>query len=70
MDKRIEITKESFTNEKDLVDLVNRACDMMEKIYDEGDYPKLMVKRSWSEHNPIITGFLSLVSVKRDEKTD
>jgi AMP nucleosidase len=28
----------------------------MEHIYDEGDYPKLMVKREWSEHNPIITG--------------
>src|SRR5690625_5943928 len=28
----------------------------MERIYEEGDYPKLTVKRSWSEHNPLITG--------------
>lgn len=28
----------------------------MEKIYSEGDYPKLLVKRTWSKHNPIITG--------------
>jgi AMP nucleosidase len=59
MDKRIEITKESFSNEKELHDLVNRACDLMELIYEEGDYPKMMVKRAWSEHNPIITGELA-----------
>ena len=56
MDKRLEITKESFAGEKEIDSLVSDACDLMEKIYDEGDYPKLMVKRSWSEHNPIITG--------------
>lgn len=60
MDKRIEITKDSFGNEKELENIVNRACDLMEQIYDEGDYPKLMVKRSWSEHNPIITGEMAL----------
>lgn len=60
MNKRIEITKESFSNEKELDKIVNRACDMMENIYEDGDYPKLMVKRSWSEHNPIITGEMAL----------
>lgn len=58
--KRIEITKESFTGEEELVEIVNNACDQMEKIYDDGDYPKLMVKRSWSEHNPIITGEMAM----------
>ncbi len=58
--KRLEITKESFTGEEELVEIVNNACDQMEKIYDEGDYPKLMVKRSWSEHNPIITGEMAM----------
>jgi AMP nucleosidase len=28
----------------------------MENIYENGEYPKLLVKRSWSKHNPIITG--------------
>jgi AMP nucleosidase len=56
MDKRLEITKESYAGEKEIDQLVSDACDLMERIYDEGDYPKLMVKRSWSEHNPIITG--------------
>lgn len=60
MEKRLEITKESISKEKDLNDLANRACDLMEKIYDEGDYPKLTIKRSWSEHNPIITGEMAL----------
>jgi AMP nucleosidase len=60
MDKRLEITKGSFSNEKELKSLADRACDMMERIYDEGDYPKLMIKRSWSEHNPIITGEMAL----------
>ncbi|PKD43431.1 hypothetical protein [Rhodohalobacter barkolensis] len=60
MDKRLEITKDSISNEKEIDDLANQACDLMEKIYDEGDYPKLMIKRSWSEHNPIITGEMAL----------
>lgn len=28
----------------------------MEEIYDSGYYPKLVVERSWSEHNPVIDG--------------
>ena len=31
----------------------------MEDIYAGGEYPKVLVKRSWSEHNPIITGELA-----------
>ena len=38
---------------------------MMEQIYDEGDYPKLTVKRTWSEHNPIITGELAVPGAYR-----
>ncbi len=60
MDKRLEITKDSISNEKEIDELANRACDLMEEIYDEGDYPKLLIKRSWSEHNPIITGEMAL----------
>ena len=56
MDKRIEFTKADAANEKELIALVNKACDLMEKIYEEGDYPKIVVKREWSEHNPILSG--------------
>src|SRR5699024_2612805 len=31
------------------------ACDIMETIDEGGEYPKFLVKRSWSKHNPIIT---------------
>lgn len=56
MKKRLEVTKDLFSNETELFEIVEKACDLMERIYEEGDYPKLTVKRSWSEHNPLITG--------------
>lgn len=56
MKKRLEVTKDLFSNETELFEIVERACDLMERIYEEGDYPKMTVKRSWSEHNPLITG--------------
>ncbi|TVP98864.1 MAG: AMP nucleosidase [Balneolaceae bacterium] len=65
MEKGIEITSKSFTNENELEAIVDEACDIMEKIYLEGDYPKLLVKRSWSEHNPIITGEMALPGAYR-----
>lgn len=65
MKKGIEITPESFTNETELEALVEKACDQMEIIYQDGDYPKVMVKRSWSGHNPIITGEIALPSAYR-----
>ncbi|MEX2435438.1 MAG: AMP nucleosidase [Balneolaceae bacterium] len=60
MEKRLEVTKGSITSEDEIIEIVNEACNLMENIYDDGDYPKLMVKRSWSEHNPIITGEMAL----------
>lgn len=65
MDKRLEISNKSYSGEKDLDNIVENACDFMEKIYQEGDYPKLMVKRSWSEHNPIIAGEMALPGAYR-----
>ncbi|NBC25915.1 MAG: AMP nucleosidase [Bacteroidetes bacterium] len=65
MKKRIEFTKDAFSNEKELTELTETACDMMETIYDDGDYPKLTVKRSWSEHNPLITGEIAMPSAYR-----
>lgn len=43
-------------SEADLNALVSQACDVMEALYEQGFYPKMTVKRSWSEHNPIIDG--------------
>lgn len=65
MDNRIEFTKEAFSNEKELKHLIEKACDLMEKIYQGGDYPKITVKRTWSEHNPIITGEIAVPGAYR-----
>jgi len=65
MKKRIEFTKDAFSNEEELIKLVEDACDMMELIYAEGDYPKMTVKRTWSDHNPIITGELAVPNAYR-----
>lgn len=65
MKKRIEFTKDAFSNEEELSILVEDACDIMEWIYDEGDYPKVTVKRTWSDHNPLITGELAVPSAYR-----
>ncbi|MFU8812291.1 MAG: AMP nucleosidase [Balneolaceae bacterium] len=65
MKKRLEITKEDFRNEEELIRQIEKLCDLMETIYHEGDYPKLMIKRTWSEHNPIITGEMAVPSAYR-----
>ncbi|MCC5905197.1 MAG: AMP nucleosidase [Balneolaceae bacterium] len=65
MNKRVEIAGSSLSESKELDQAVSVICDLMEKIYREGDYPKLMVKRSWSEHNPIITGEMALPGAYR-----
>lgn len=41
---------------QDLAGRIERACDVMAEIYDAGYYFKLVVKRAWSKHNPIISG--------------
>lgn len=63
--QRLDLLPDAFTNDKELDALVESACDLMESIYSGGDYPKLMVKRSWSEHNPIITGEIAFPSAYR-----
>lgn len=65
MTKKLEISKKHYSGEEELNQLVESACDLMENIYRDGDYPKLMVKRSWSEHNPIIAGEMALPSAYR-----
>ncbi|MGF1669283.1 MAG: AMP nucleosidase, partial [Balneolaceae bacterium] len=65
MDKRFEFKKNKTTTQSQLKKVIEKACDIMEKIYDEGDYPKLMVKRSWSKHNPIITGEIAIPNAYR-----
>ncbi len=48
--------KDTYHGSGDLEPLIRAACDRLEAIYDAGFYPKLIVRRSWSKHNPVITG--------------
>lgn len=56
MEKRFEFHKDDINSQAALEKNIEQACDLMETIYNEGEYPKVLVKRSWSKYNPIITG--------------
>lgn len=56
MSDRFEFETEEVNSREELHERMVTACNTMEKIYEKGEYPKLLVKRSWSKHNPIITG--------------
>lgn len=56
MEKRFEFHSDDIDSDDELKNKISEACDLMELIYREGEYPKVLVKRSWSKHNPIITG--------------
>jgi len=56
MSDRFEFETEEVNSQEELHERMVKACDAMENIYENGEYPKLLVKRSWSKHNPIITG--------------
>ena len=56
MSDRFEFETDEVSSQKELHERMEEACDIMETIYENGEYPKVLVKRSWSKHNPIITG--------------
>ncbi|MEX0894415.1 MAG: AMP nucleosidase [Balneolaceae bacterium] len=65
MDRQLEFTKDDFSSEKEIRQAIKKTCDLMESIYANGEYPKLMVKRSWSKHNPVITGEIAMPGAYR-----
>ena len=56
MDQRFELHADTEYEPDVLRQNIEKACDLMEDIYDGGEYPKVLVKRSWSKHNPVIAG--------------
>jgi AMP nucleosidase len=56
MEKQFKLEAKHTDSEPAIDEKIQSACNLMEVIYKEGDYPKVLVKRSWSKHNPIITG--------------
>ncbi|MCH8566998.1 MAG: AMP nucleosidase [Balneolales bacterium] len=65
MQYSFEYIKTDKCTEEDISKAVLKACDCLEQIYDSGFYPKLTVKREWSEHNPDITGEFAKPKVYR-----
>lgn len=65
MEKRFEFHKDDIDSQAALENNIEQACDLMETIYKEGEYPKVLVKRSWSKHNPIITGEIAMPTAYR-----
>lgn len=56
MTNRFEFHKDDVDSQAGLDQKIEQACNLMESIYEDGEYPKVLVKRSWSKHNPVITG--------------
>lgn len=57
MDDIFHLNKDELSDSTRLDELIGQACDRIESIYHkDGFYPKLVVERSWSTHNPVITG--------------
>ncbi|MEX0719035.1 MAG: AMP nucleosidase [Balneolaceae bacterium] len=59
MSDTLKLVKDQFSTEAEFKKAIGKACDLMEKIYADGKYPKLIVERSWSKHNPVIDGELA-----------
>jgi AMP nucleosidase len=56
MEKQFTLEANHTYSESSIKQKIQNACDLMETIYENGEYPKVLVKRSWSKHNPVITG--------------
>lgn len=54
-----------FTSEKQIAEATEKACDLMEEMYASGKYPRMIVHREFSEHNPSIKGELAQPSAFR-----
>lgn len=59
MTNSLHLSHSDFSNNDDLRKATENACDLMENIYEQGKYPKMIVERAWSEHNPTINGELA-----------
>jgi AMP nucleosidase len=61
----LHIRKQAASDPAAVDALIVEACDLMERIYAGGRYPLLTVERSWSRHNPAITGEMARPSAYR-----
>ncbi|MEQ8525248.1 AMP nucleosidase [Gracilimonas sp.] len=59
MSDTLKLVKDQFSSEAELKKAIDKACNLMEEIYDSGKYPQMIVERTWSKHNPVIDGELA-----------
>ena len=45
-----------FNSEKQIIEATEKACNLMEEMYASGIYPRMIVHRKFSKHNPKIKG--------------
>jgi AMP nucleosidase len=56
MPDSMRLNHSEFRSESELTKATEKACDFMEQIYAKGLYPRMIVHRAFSEHNPTIKG--------------
>lgn len=59
MSDTLKLVKDQFSSDAELKEAIDKACDLMEEIYASGQYPQMIVERTWSKHNPVIDGELA-----------
>lgn len=56
MPETMRLKATDFASDQELAKATEKACDFMEEIYASGMYPKVIVHRAYSVHNPVIKG--------------
>lgn len=65
MKESFEFKKTEKTSSEAITKNIDALCNYMDEVYRAGYYPKLTINRSWSEHNPVITGEFAKPNVYR-----
>ena len=56
MPESMRLHYKDFNSDQEIAEATEKACDLMEEIYEQGFYPKMIVHREYSYHNPRIKG--------------
>jgi AMP nucleosidase len=65
VDEKLEIRAELGADPLALAQRIEEACDRLDAIWATGRYARIVVDRSWSRHNPKISGEVSRPSALR-----
>ena len=56
MSDSMQLLHSEISSPEELIKATEKACDLMEEIYNSGMYPKMIVHREYSDYNPRIKG--------------